>query len=264
MKPLEGRTAPGFWIWGFIFLFLIHAFAILKFSEGPNSPPSWEKPAAFLYVAGDNETRQRIQELASLHDPTLFALPHPHSFSGAGWLNARREVLEFTNWLETPEALALSAEQLGSSLNDYVATNRPSEAQLFASLRAAQAPAMRIPDTPVLTQTIARVEGDLAPRKIVRQPPLPSVTNVDVLRATTVTISVNGDGLVESASVSGDSGSKEADQEALQAARVFEFEPLAVRDARARAAAAPVIGRLVFTWNVVAPPPGRGPAVSAR
>jgi hypothetical protein len=263
MKAVERRSSFGFWIWGFVFIFLLHAFAIFWFSDRTTAEPLWQKPGAFFYVAGDAEAERRIGELASLRDPTLFALPHAHGFSGSGWLKLRPQVPTLTNWSEPPEWLVLSADQLGSSLNDYVATNRPSEAQLFASLRATKSPAVRIPDEPVFTKTVVRVEGELATRKLIHTPPLPSAERADVLRPTIVVVSVNGDGVVESVSVAAESGLKDADDQALKFARLFEFEPVAIRNARTRQMAAPTIGRLVFLWSVMAPT-NAIPAVSAR
>ena len=263
MKAAEHRSSFGFWIWGFVFLFLAHAFAIFWFSDRTNVEPLWQKPGAFFYVAGDPDAEKRIAEFTSLRDPTLFALPNAHGFSGGAWLNRQPEIPQPTNWSEPPESLALSADQLGGSLNDYVATNRPSEAQLFASLRAAKSPIVRIPDTPVFTNTTVRSEGELAARRLVRTPPLPSADQSDVLRPTVVVVSVNGNGMVETASVAGESGSRSADAQAIQLARRFEFEPLPIREARARQMASPTIGRLVFTWNIV-PPTNAVPAVGAR
>lgn len=264
MKAAPTSTTFRFWIWGFVFLFLLHAFAIFWFSDRTNVEPLWRKPSAFLYFAGDAEAQQRVQELAALRDPTLFALPHAHGFSGSAWLNFRPTALKLTNGLAPPEWLALPSDHAAESLNDYIATNQPSEDQLFASLRATKSPEVRIPDEPVFPKTTVRVEGALAARKLLHTPPLPPATNADVLRPTALTLSVNGNGVVETASVAGESGLKAADDQAVEAARLFEFEPLAIRNARERELAPPTVGRLVFTWNVIAPTNAAPATASAR
>jgi TonB family protein len=249
MKP-ERRTWQ-FWLWGFVFLFLAHALALLRFGEREAPIVTWEQPRPFFYYSLDKESDRQIAEHTLGRDPTLFALPNPHGFSGGAWLSFQPEAPKLTNGSAPPEWLALSMEQLGQSLDDYVATNSPSEKQLLASVRAARNIEIRTPDQPFLTRTLVKIEGPLASRKLVRVPALPSAMHSDVLPRTVITVSVRGDGVVEAASVSGESGLKAADEQAVEAARDFEFEPMPIRDALARAVAAPTIGRLVFTWHAV-------------
>ena len=59
--------------------------------------------------------------------------------------------------------------------------------------------------------------------------------------------------MVESVALVRDPGSKLAESNALALARSFEFSPLPIRDARARAIAPLTIGRIYFTWRVVPP-----------
>jgi TonB family protein len=261
MNAARSSWSRHVWIWGFVFLFLSHAFAVFWLAERQTNLPSWQKPAAFLYLGGSPDTDLRIAKNTALRDPTLFALPHAENFSGGAWLNFRPQVLQLTNWIAPPEWLAPSLEQLGKSFDEYVATNRPSEDQLLASLRATAAPEVRMPDQPVITHSTAKIEGALAARKLVFTPELPNVPHSDVLAKTIVTVSVNGNGVVESASIAKDSGSKWADDSALRLARAFSFEPAAVPVARARDNSPPVFGRLVFTWNTV-PPTNAGPSTA--
>jgi TonB family protein len=249
MKP-ERRTWQ-FWVWGFVFIFLAHALAVLHFGERqlPVMPSGKTQP--FFYLSLDEESDRYLAELTLGRDPTLFALPNPHGFSGGAWLKFQPDMPRLSNWSAQPEWLTLSPERLSYSLDDYIATNRPSEEQLLASLRATRNIELRIPDEPLLTQTVARAEGALAGRTITYAPPLPPAIHSEVLHPTVVTVSVNGDGLVESASLSGERGLKQADEQALQLARRFEFQPLPIRDVKARGAAAPTIGRLIFIWQVL-------------
>jgi TonB family protein len=257
----EQRTWQ-FWVWGFVFVFLAHALAVLRFAEKETPAAAREQPRPFFYLSLDEASERQIAELTLGRDPTRFALPNPHGFSGGAWLRFRPETPTLTNSSAPPEWLTLSAKELGRTIDEYLATNRPSEEQLLASLRATKSIEFRTPDEPVLTRTTVKIDGPLAARKLVNAPPLPSAVHSDVLR-TVVSVAVNGDGLVESASLLRESGSKKADQEALELALAFEFEPAPIRNVAERAAAAPTVGRIVFTWHVAAPTNGTATA-SAR
>ncbi|HWN94827.1 MAG TPA: hypothetical protein VNT99_07330, partial [Methylomirabilota bacterium] len=193
MNPAPPKPTRRFWIWGFIFLFLLHAFAVFWLAERRDEMPAQQKPAPFFFVSSDAMTDQRLAESVARRDPTLYSVPHAHGFSGGAWLRFRPPSPKLTNWSAPPEWLALPNEPLGASLSDYVATNQPSEEQLLGSLRVTKAPDVRIPDVPVVTQTMVKVVGRLAARRLIRVPPLPAAAHVDLLRRTVLTVSVNGD-----------------------------------------------------------------------
>lgn len=249
MKP-EGQRSRRFWVWGFVLFFLAHVAAIFWLASRWQRVPKWEKPVPFFYFSLDEKSDQRLAEATGFRDPTLFALPHAHGFSGQAWRSFPPEPAPVTHGSAPPEWLPLSEEQLGQTLNNYVLTNRPIQAQLLAALRSAPAPTMRIPDEPLVTRSTFSVAGALAQRKLVRQPVLPVISHQDVLGRTVVEVSVNGEGLVETAVVSGESGLKAADTNGLVLARAVEFEPLPIREAQARATAPPTLGRIIFAWAV--------------
>ena len=251
MKTTPPRPSPVFWIGGFIFLFLLHAFAILHFGERRAFAPPSRKPSGFLFIA--REASDEIHLALTAHrDPTLFALPHPHGFSGGAWESFEPEFPKLTNWSAPREWLALPPDQFGRSLSEYVATNRPSAEPLLAALRMTKRLEPRIPSEPVLTNTQVRVEGPLAERTLLKTPPLPKAVHSEALRAPTViAISVNGDGVVETASIAVGSGLKSADEQAVKVARAFEFQPVPIRNVRERERITPTAGRLIFTWQAV-------------
>ena len=264
MNAMEHRASPQFWIWGFVFLFLLHAFAIFWFAERSAAPPSWQKPPAFLYLSGDSVMDHRVAELTAFHDPTLFALPHTHGFSGDAWLNFRPQIHSLADTSSAPAWLNLSLAELGGTLDEYARTNRPAEEQLLASLRATRTVEVRIPDEQAITNTTLRVEGPLAARRLTSRPLLPSTPSPDLLRATVVAVSVNADCTVETASVAEESGLNTVDARAVELARHIQFEPVPIPDARARAVAAPTLGRLIFTWHIVSPTNASPATSSAR
>ncbi len=251
----RGRSR-GFWIWGFVFLFLLHAFAILRYGERQKNDTPWQRPPPFLYVGGDPVVDERMAQLSAAADPTLFALPHPNGFSGGAWLNFQPDLPRLTNWTASPEWLALPTQQLGETLAEYVATNRPSDALLLASLRAPRILELRLASEPILTNTTAHVTGPVTSRKLLAHPSLPPVAHTDALKSTVVGVAVNGEGVVESAWLSNPSGLAAADDRAVQLARLFQFEPAPMRQARAREAATPLLGRIAFTWQVLPPTNG--------
>ena len=249
MKP-EGQSSRRFWIWGFILLFGAHVGAIFWLASRWQRVPKWENPPPFFYFSLDEKSDQRLAEATGFRDPTLFALPHANGFSGQAWRSLPPEPAPATHWSAPPEWLPLSEEQLGYSLRSYVLTNRPVQAQWLALLRPDPAPRVRIPDEPLAPRTTLTVSGALAQRKLARQPALPAVPHSDVLGRTVVEVSVNGEGLVETAVVARESISKLADTNALILARAVEFEPLPIGPALARATAPPTLGRIIFSWAV--------------
>jgi TonB family protein len=256
MKATRTARPLRFWIWGFTFIFLLHAFAIFFYGEREKHDPPWQRPPPFLHAGGDPRVDAGLANLTALGDPTLFALPHAEGFAGGAWLQLRPDAPKLTNWSAPPEWLALDAESLGETLREYAATNRPSEELLLATLRAPKAVEIRLPSEPIVTNTTASIDGPLAARTLVRAPSLPNASHNDVLRRSVVAVSVNGEGLVESASLMRESGAPAADERAVELAHSFVFQPAPIPDARAREAAPPTIGRIVFTWQVLPPTNG--------
>ena len=249
MKP-EGQRSRRFWVWGFVLFFFAHVATIFWLANRWQRVPKWENAAPFFYFSLDEKSDQRLAEATGFRDPTLFALPHANGFSGQAWRSFPPEPAPVTHWSAPPEWLPLSEEQLGQTLSSYVLTNRPIQAHLLAALRSAPAPTVRIPDEPLVTRSTLSLAGALAQRKLVRQPVLPVISHQDVLGRTVVEVSVNGEGIVETAVVAGESGLKAADTNGLILARAVEFEPLPIREAQARATAPPTLGRIIFTWAV--------------
>lgn len=251
------------WFWGLLFLFFAHALAVFWLGERREFKPAWQKPHPFFVLGGDKDYDQRLAEAAALRDPTLFALPHENGFSGGAWLNYHPELAPPTNWVAPPEWLALDATRLGGALQDYMATNRPSESRLLASLRVTRPPETRVADEPILTATTVQLQPGSTRRRLLSQPKAPSVPLADLPGRTVVAVTVNGDGLVESASVARESSSKWADERALELARRLEFEPLPARNFRERSLASPTTARIVFNWHAV-PPTNAAITASAR
>jgi len=256
MKPVESSWSRGAWFWGFVFIFLAHALAVFWLAERREYKTSRAKPRAMFYLAGGPEYERWLGDASVLRDPTLFALPHEHGFSGGAWLNFQLQPQASTNGSAPPEWLALDAGRLGGALGEYIATNRPSETRLLASLRATRPPEARITDDPILTNSTVQIEYGSSARRLVSSPKLPSVPLAELPGRTVVCVTVNGEGQVESAAITRESASKWADQRAVELARRLEFDPLPIRNTRARLTVPPTVLRVVFNWHAVPPTNG--------
>jgi TonB family protein len=256
MNTARSGRSRGFWLGGFLFLFLIHALAIFVYGEREKALPPRKQIEPFLHIGGDSATDEQLAKLTGWRDPTLFALPHPQGFSGSAWLKFQPETPARSNWTAPPEWLPLPVAQLGETLHEFVTTNRRPEETLLSSLRVPKTLEARLPGEPALTKTSIRISGPLAARRLIRTPELPGIAHHDVVKTTVVALAVNGEGVVESASVSGPSGSPQADERALELALQFEFQPLALREVRARETASPTLGRVIFTWQLLPPTNG--------
>lgn len=251
MNTARPERSRSFWIWGFVFLLLLHAAAVFRFGERKDPVRPASRPAPFLYASADEELRAQLAGLTAFRDPTLFALPHPRSFSGAAWLSFQPDIPKLTNWSAPREWLELPTNQLGSALREHLATNRLTASSWLAAMRAPGVVEVRLPGEPVVTNSTVRVEGPLVARGLLSLPTLPAASHHDVLRRTMISVAVDGEGLVETVVLSGESGSPVADARALELARQFQFRPLPLRNVRDREMAPPTIGRLVFAWQVV-------------
>jgi len=265
MSASEFQATRRFWFWGFAFLFLAHAFAVFWFSNRQSIELPQPASRAFLYFGGETQWDRRIDQLVSMRDPTLFAMPHAHGFSGGAWLNFRPTQPAQSNWSAPLEWLPLPVEQLGATLEEYVNTNRPSPRLLLAALRNVPIAEIRIPDEPVITGTTVSIRGPLRQRKLISSPALPPMRTNDLVARTVVSVTVNAEGMVESVSLvpelGRELGSKLAEAKALELAKSFEFQPWSTREKGAAAPGMTTMGRLVFTWQVVtnAPAATAGP-----
>jgi TonB family protein len=250
MSAPETRLTRRFWLWGFLFVFLLHAFAVFWFGERAAARQALAKPAPFLQFSLTPRADRRLVDSLALRHPTLFALPSARGFSGGAWLNFTPEKVQIVENFAPPEWLPLPVEQLGRTLSDYARTNVSATDTLLAELRYTPAQEFRTPDEPVITRSVFRIEGLLTGRGLMHAPVLPSATHTDVLRSTVLSVLVNGEGNVESAIVIVESGRRETDQAALDTVRQFVFEPLPISKAAVRMAAPPTPGRVVFTWHV--------------
>ncbi len=185
----------------------------------------------------------------SLMDPTLFALPHRQGFSGPGWLLVPPRQFEPYVWSNAPDWLELPVADLGAPFQQFVEMN-----SLYAWQMLPQpAPELTQPE-PAQAQLLParstfRLADDLAQRRLLVVPELPSWPNSELLTNTIVRLVVNAEGQPVSLTLLVGSGKKEADEYALAQARAARFEPVA----RPATALGLSWGELIFDWFTLPP-----------
>ena len=197
-------------------------------------------------------------ELAELFDPTLFALPNRHGFSGLAW--ALTPVTQYVpaGWDEPLNWLQIPSEKLGSTFRHLVMDTRTAPPPV-AEKPEPQIPALDIAATvsPMPARSLLRIEGGLAGRELLAPLELPSWPNLDILTNSVVRGIVDAGGHVISSMMLAGCGLREADQKALDLVRTAQFKPL--QDGEKTRLAHPLEGlswgKMIFQWHTVAPAP---------
>jgi TonB family protein len=242
--------------WG-VFVLLLVAQVGLIFWLGDRSPAvpreASTNPTVFLAPGLSSE-------LLALNDPTLFAWANRHGFSGAAWLKLPRVNYQLTDWTEPPRWLSLRVADLGNTFRRFVETNLAPPVRVADKLEPRFTPLeLPPPATSMATRSSLRVEGKLAARHLLSEIELPSWPHTDLLTSSAVQVLVDADGQTISATLLSSSGSKEADQHALDLAKTARFNSLR------GSGTAPLTktleplrwGKLIFEWHTVPMPPSR-------
>jgi TonB family protein len=175
-------------------------------------------------------------------EPMLFAAAHPKGFSGAAWMFPPKwpydsgGLFEPSDYVSFREAALLLPDQIER-------TPTPSLLDRGFFVAEASRPALLTPDLP--RKSALSVQGDIAQRPLLTAPEVPLQVHSDVLANSIVQIGVNEDGLVFSARLLSGSGSKKADQDALEIARRLRFAPEGNSKSEQFNAS---WGKLIFQW----------------
>lgn len=187
--------------------------------------------------------RQTPTESQQLDDPTWFALPHPRGFAAETWLRLPQVAFAPFRWTEPPRLLPLPIDELGTLFLKQTETNSPTRRELELT-----APALTSVVSPSdfdnqRKVSAVRIKGIPAERKLRHPiPALPVFSAREALTNTVIKFLVDARGQVLSPTVfySG-SGSKEADQTALQTAYQLWFNSVSKTTPLAS-------GWLIFEW----------------
>lgn len=238
---------------------------ILLFLVSNRVPPRPTVPSqrSLFEMVTEPAAQRRLSEIPWLGDPAGFALVSSQGFSGPIWLSLPRFQHQAMEWSEPPRWLTQDVSQLGAAfafapgaaISSPVASEKP--AASFGSLPAF--------NTPIITNSTLRVEGDIARRRLLTLFDLPAWPHTDILLPTIVQVVVDSQGMVASAILTGGasllgggSGLAAADRRALELTRVTRFEPAAPDATNS----GPTWGFLVYQWQAVLPPKTPSPAPS--
>jgi len=242
--------SPSRWLLYVTLAFAVHIGLIFAFANRqPVFPRALKNQLAMQLSTSPSE-------LEKLDDPTLFASPHPRGFAAGSWL--KLPVVEFApiRWTESPQFLTLPMAKLGTAFLQYAQTNTTPQLQLetlappgFTRLDAASQPTARKQDSTV------RLHGGLAKRRWLNAPAiLRSWPAVDLLTNSIVQVLTDADGQILSAALMPPgSGSKAADQRALELSRSARFAPAGRNDGSL------TVGTLIFEWHTLPMPETNAP-----
>lgn len=240
--PEDPNWSTGRWIFYLLLAFGLHIGLIFVLGDRQPLEARPVRNAATL------QTMSHPSEWLELHDPTIFALPHPRGFAGTTWL--RRPQITFApfRWTEPPRLLALTVEQLGAALVRHVETNAPVLHTFEATAPPLTAVLLPAEDEFPRGPARLRVTGNLAGRAMRNAPeslPLQPVPDAAVLTNNVVQVLVEPRGQVISAVlIPPGSGVKATDQNALRLARNLRFQAV-------DPATPTTVGRLIFEWQTL-------------
>ena len=231
-------------------------------------PPRKERPRTtpiIVHLALTPQLHDRLVELPTLSDPTLFGLPNENSFSGVAWSKFTPLPQRLSEWSEPPNWLTQRVDRLGRAFSQFAATTARSS-YLIADkpLPAVTALDVVTPAAAVETQSVLRFDANLAKRRLINPVTLRTQSHSDILTNSVVQVIVDQNGIVVSRRLLAECGSERADQDALAIAGAMRFEPLHRRvDANSeRQPLQPTIGKLTFEWRAVSLSATNAPAGS--
>lgn len=248
--------------WGTMIVLIFGIQLGLIFWLGSTAPvrPRPTTATLNLHLAGPDSV-----ELRALHDPTLFALPHPQGFAGPVWRNMPRPEFRSFEWAAPTNHLVLALDQLGGGFSRLV------EATAFPVVQLPTQPeaAPTLPELPRLVvpaeRSVLQLEGGLAQRRLLAWPELKSWIHSDILTNSVVQVVVDAEGRpVSPPTLLVGCGLAEADQYALEKARAVRFAPVSAKPTESALDLASYLswGKMVFRWQTVPAPLVSSPAVS--
>jgi len=186
--------------------------------------------------------------LIALDDPTLFALPHTNNFGADVWLGKPDVTPPSFAYTAPPRELPLDAGRLAMSWRTFPDTNDTATALPVFKPEPDLAEPEPIVAAKLNGMTTMQIHGELAGRRLVAQPILPSLTNSDWVDHTHVQAVVNAAGDVISAVAIPASSlvSVPVDTSGNQQA-----EALALKLRFAASTSAVMFGQIIFNWHTV-------------
>jgi TonB family protein len=247
-EAVQSEGWPRRKLWAMVFLFFVlHLVCI--FWWGEKKPMAVRQPDFDfkIVLAPDSKT-----EIAGLGNPRLFALASQEGFSGSAWMKVPHMNYEVGKWEGPTSFLTPVTEQLGGILNLFVQTNFN---RAFDYVGESEPEIEAVPFLSMAEgRSRLRVEGELETRPLIESVELKPWPSATILTNSQVQVSVDADGTVFSAALVSRSGSKEADNYALNAARSMRFEPVHSDGLTPVNLGVMTWGKVVFEWYTVAVP----------
>jgi hypothetical protein len=255
------RSDPAAWSRGrwwaaFAIALVVQMLLIGLLSDRRPIVPRLAEAQTSLQLVADPPPDSAIGALMSIDDPTLFALPGVRGFSGAAWLRAPSLVYRPMDWSEPARWLTQNVEQLGAAFAELIRTN-PAPHRAFGGKPGPRPGEVAVPPVALPTKSSFRIEGELAGRELITLLEVPSFPHTDILANTVIQLVANRSGFVFSPPIAlSGSGSKAADERAVELARSLRFKPVAAGDATSL-----TWGKLVVQWHTLEMPATNRPAV---
>lgn len=243
------------WVYAVAGVTLLQATLIYFLAQPEKRPPERPIFRTSIQLVADDDALRRIASLPGLDDSTLLALPSLQGFSGAAWLKFATLDYKPAEWVEPPHWLPLETQSLSGTFSQYVTTN------VIMPLLIADKPLPPLqryepnfPPEPLPTQSLVRVEGELAGRKLLSNVELKSWMSSEILSNTVVQAAVDAAGFTFSATLVSSSGSTNADRHALAEAARARFRPVPNASSAADPTRSLTWGRWTFQWHTLPPP----------
>jgi hypothetical protein len=222
-----------------IIVFLLQIGLIFWLSGNSKAAIRKASPAPSLSIVSPESN-----ELVALSDPTLFALPHYRTFSGAAWLRPHSVPAQSFEWSDEPGWFQPSRDDFLPGTNSGGAEIEISELVKTAP-PAPPRPAVAVP-AQFPEKSKLKILGFT--RALVSAPSLPAWSTTNLLTNTVVRLMVDANGITRSQTILVRSGLPDADQFALNTSRNLRFAPIRGAISSTNPVAGLTWGEAVFEW----------------
>lgn len=194
--------------------------------------------------------------LLEMLDPSLIALPSSRGFSRDLWARTAPARHQSELWPSQPAFLEPTLPvEIPVLLPEPRLANAVQAAAVKTTPVADEATAELIEPPVTVRESALQMQGGLAGRALLRQPPLPRIVSETALRPTRMRVGVAADGLVAFVVLERTSGNEKADAQALDLIRQIRFEPAPVEPAAPKLA----WGVVKVFWATDLPSPAATP-----
>ncbi len=224
---------------------------VFAFSQRSLPAPRSDESLTTVKLAPEMNALQAVASLGGVPDPTLFALMNRQGFSARTWMDFTFFQHSLNDWQEPVRWLAPDATRFGQDFSRSVQSveiNRP----LIEDKPAPRADTPEVFADISMHRSTVELSAELQARTLVSALVLPPQTHNDILTNSIVQVVVNPAGNVLSARLVRGSGSKKADQAAVEIASHARFELVRPPEsARLNPLSAMNVGDLIFRWHTL-------------